>query len=261
MHGFDIAVAVIGVGKILGCRRVCAGFDRVAQDIHAVARLRGGGGLVFIARADAACHRCAVFRKHALFQRAAEIIRLFREGSGGSGACDRAGFDGLACGLRIAVVVCFSGIGLAKGGFRYAPVIRCNAGVDKAVIGELAHLHAVAVQRRLCPGNIVGGRFYVALPVIGVGEAPGAIPAILDACDILLGVVLIGDGLAVAIGDAVELVMVCACAVGIGDEALAANLYAGLIAPAIVGKIVRKSIVRHARKPVVGIPTGKRLSI
>ena len=186
MHGFDIAVAVIGVGKILGCRRVRAGFDRVAQDIHAVARLRGGGGLVFIARADAACHRCAVFRKHALFQRAAEIIRLFREGSGGSGACDRAGFDGLACGLRVAIVVCFSGIGFAKGGFRYAPVIRCNAGVDKAVIGELAHLHAVAVQRRLCPGNIVGGRFYVALPIIGVGEAPGAIPAILDACDILL---------------------------------------------------------------------------
>ena len=60
-------------------------FDRVAQDIHAVARLRGAGGLVFIARADAACHRCAVFRKHALFQRAAEIIRLFREGSGGFG--------------------------------------------------------------------------------------------------------------------------------------------------------------------------------
>ena len=53
MHGFDIAVAVRGVGKILGCRRVRAGFDRVAQDIHAVARLRGGGGLVFIARADA----------------------------------------------------------------------------------------------------------------------------------------------------------------------------------------------------------------
>lgn len=49
MNGFDIAVAVIRVGKIPGCGRIRAGFDRVAQDVHAVARLRGGGGLKFTA--------------------------------------------------------------------------------------------------------------------------------------------------------------------------------------------------------------------